>query len=127
MKLNIKIWDYRVKAEIKISPTPQFYMNIELPPMEMLWGMILIYKGDGDKKNGPKFMVDIRQGMVNADIQGNQFVTLCMAKRPPIGVYASRIPRENQVISRIPHLFFGPIPHPEWRLYNLNPVSREIS
>ena len=71
MKLNIKIWDYQVKAEMKISTsTPQFYMNIELPPMEMLWGMIVIYKQKDDKKNGPKFLVDIKQGMVKADIQG---------------------------------------------------------
>ena len=71
MKMNIRIWDYQVKAEIKISSAPQFYVNIELPPMEILWGMILIYRQADDKTNGPKFLVDIKQGMVNADIQGN--------------------------------------------------------
>ena len=33
-----------------------------------------------------------------------------MVKGDPMGVYVSRIPRENQVISRIAQLLFGPIP-----------------
>ena len=41
-------------------------------------------------------------------------------------MYGSCIPRENQAISRILQLLFGPNPHPEGRLLNLNIVTRGI-
>ena len=71
MKLNIKIFNYTVKAELKIDArVPRFYINIELPPMEMLGGLIVVYRDIDDSKNGPKFKADITPSAADVDIQG---------------------------------------------------------
>ena len=71
MKLNIKIFNYTVKAELKIDArVPRFYINIELPPMEMLGGLIVVYKSNDDSKNGPKFKADITPTGSDVDIHG---------------------------------------------------------
>ena len=70
----MKIWDWHVRAEVKVDPkVPSVYMDCDMSPIEFLGGLIAIQRSETNKEEGPKLFIDINPNKADVNISGKAF------------------------------------------------------